>query len=144
MAFENPDDETLRALLETAQRVVVVGLSPKENRDSNQVASFLQGRGYEIVPVYPREKTILGAKVYERVRDVSGRVDVVDVFRRGEDLPGVVEDAIAAGAPAVWFQLGCVNEQAAERARSAGLQVVMDRCIEVESLRLLGPGWRRP
>jgi len=143
MAFENPDDATLRRLLETAQRVAVVGLSPKPDRDSNRVAAFLQSRGYDIVPVYPRGETILGAKVYGRVQDAPGPLDVVDVFRRGEDLPGVVEDAIAARAPAVWFQLGCVNDAAAVSAQAAGITVVMDRCMEVESLRLLGQDWRR-
>ena len=144
MAFENPDDATLRKLLETARRIAVVGLSPRPDRDSNRVAAFLMGRGYQIVPVYPRHQTIFDEKVYRHVKDIPGAIDVVDVFRRGEDLPEVVEDAIAAGAPAIWFQLGCVNEAAAERARATGLTVVMDRCMKVENLRLLGPAWRRP
>ncbi len=143
MPFENPDDATLRRLLETSRRIAVVGLSPKPDRDSNRVAAFLLGCGYQIVPVYPRNETIFGEKVYRHVNEIPGVVDVVDVFRRGEDLPEVVEDAIAAGAPAVWFQLGCVNEAAAERARSAGLTVVMDRCMKIEIVRLLGSAWRR-
>lgn len=143
MPFENPDDATLRRLLETSRRIAVVGLSPKPDRDSNRVAAFLLGRGYQIMPVYPRNETIFDEKVYRHVNEIPGVVDVVDVFRRGEDLPEVVEDAIAAGAPAVWFQLGCVNEAAAERARSAGLTVVMDRCMKIEIVRLLGSAWRR-
>ena len=143
MPFENPDDATLRRLLETARRIAVVGLSPRPDRDSNRVAAFLLGCCYQIVPVYPRNETILDEKVYRHVSEIPALVDIVDVFRRGEDLPEVVEDAIAAGAPAAWFQLGCVNEAAAERARSAGLTVVMDRCMKDESLRLLGSAWRR-
>lgn len=140
MAFENPDDGALRELLETTRRIAVVGLSPKPDRDSHRVAAYLQQHGYEVVPVYPREDEILGEKVYRRVQDVPGAVDVVDVFRRGEDLPEVVADVLAAHASAVWFQLGCVNDAAAERARQAGLAVVMDRCMKVEHGRLLGPG----
>lgn len=144
MSFQNPGDGSLRRLLHEARRIAVVGLSPKPDRDSNHVASYLQRQGYEVVPVYPREQEILGRPVYRRVQDIPGGVDLVDVFRRGEELPGVAEDAIAAGAKAVWFQLDCVNEQAAERARQAGLTVVMDRCMKVEHARLLGGEGPRP
>ncbi len=143
MAFCNPGDGSLRQLLQEARRIAVVGLSPRPDRDSNHVASYLQQHGYDIVPVYPREEEILGRKVYRRVQDIPGGVDVVDVFRRGEELPAVAEDAIAGSARAVWFQLDCVNEGAAARAQEAGLTVVMDRCMKVEHARLLGPGWQR-
>jgi predicted CoA-binding protein len=115
-----------------------VGLSPKAYRDSHRVARYLFARGYEIVPVYPREEQILGQKVYRRVQDVPGQVDLVDVFRRSADLPGVIDDALAARAGALWLQLGCVDESGARRARDAGLTVVMDRCLMVEHARLLG------
>lgn len=143
-AFANPPDQAVRALLERARRIAVVGLSPKPERDSHRVARYLQQRGYDIVPVYPREEEILGAKVYRRVQDIPGGVDLVDVFRRGEDLPEVVEDGLASRAPAFWFQLDCVNEDAARRAQRAGAAVVMDRCLMVEHARLLGRDWRRP
>ncbi len=143
MAFRNPDDATIRQLLSQARRIAVVGLSPKPDRDSHRVALYLQLRGYEIVPVYPREDEILGQRVYRRVRDVPGTIDLVDVFRRSEDLPEVTEDALAAGAHALWFQLDCVNEPAAERAQAQGLTVVMDRCTKIEHARLLGAAWRR-
>lgn len=143
MAFENPQDSVLRELLARARRVAVVGLSPKPDRDSHRVASYLQQHGYEVDPVYPREQRILGRTVYRRVQDVPAGVDVVDVFRRGEELPEVVEDVLASGARALWFQLGCVNEAAAERALQAGLTVVMDRCIKVEHSRLIGATGRR-
>jgi predicted CoA-binding protein len=142
--FRNPDDETERRILERVRRIAVVGLSPKPDRDSNRVARYLQERGYEIVPVYPREDEILGAKVYRRLQDIPGGLDLVDVFRRGEDLPEVVADGLAAKAPAFWFQLECVNGDAARRAQEAGATVVMDRCLMVEHARLLGRQWTRP
>jgi predicted CoA-binding protein len=135
-------DTALRGLLESARRIAVVGLSPKAHRDSNMIGRYLLERGYQVIPVYPREERILGQPVYRRVQDVPGGVDLVDVFRRSDMLPGVVDDALAAKAPALWFQLGCVNEQAAQRARDAGAVVVMDRCIMVDHARLLGRGWR--
>jgi len=142
VSFQNPDDAAIRRLLETARRIAVVGLSPKPHRDSNRVARYLLDRGYEVVPVYPRDETILGQKVYRRVQDVPGRLDLVDVFRRSEELAGVVDDALRARAPALWFQLGCVDEEAARRAVAAGVTVVMDRCVMVEHAALLGRNWR--
>jgi predicted CoA-binding protein len=138
----NPGEDARRALLEKARRIAVVGLSPKPYRDSHRVARYLQERGYDVVPVYPREDTILGAKVYRRVQDIPGGVDLVDVFRRREELPGVFDDALAARAPAVWTQLGCVDEAGARRATAAGVTVVMDRCIMVDHAALLGRNWR--
>jgi predicted CoA-binding protein len=136
--FRNPDDATVRALLERVRRIAVVGLSPKAYRDSHRVARYLLEHGYEVVPVYPREEEILGRKVYRRVQDVPGPVDLVDVFRRSEGLPEVIDDVLAARAGALWLQLGCIDEAGAQRAREAGLAVVMDRCLMVEHGRLLG------
>ncbi len=141
--FRNPDDATVRALLERVRRIVVVGLSPKAYRDSHRVARYLLEHGYEVVPVYPREEEILGQKVYRRVQDVPDPVDLVDVFRRSEGLPEVVDDVLAARAGALWLQLGCIDEAGARRARDAGLTVVMDRCVMVEHGRLLGRDWRK-
>ena len=143
-SHQNPSDEEVRSLLERVRRIAVVGLSPKPERDSNRVARYLQERGYEIVPVYPREEQILGQQVYRSLQEIPGAVDLVDVFRRGEDLPAVVEDALAAKAPALWFQLDCINQDAARTAAEAGTAVVMDRCLLVEHSRLLGRSWRRP
>jgi hypothetical protein len=142
-AHRNPDEPTLRRLLENMRRVAVVGLSPKPHRDSHRVARYLLERGYEVVPVYPREDEILGQRVYRRVQDIPGRVDLVDVFRRSEELAAVTEDALAARAPALWFQLGCVDEEAARRARVSGVTVVMDRCLMVDHAQLLGRAWSR-
>ena len=141
--FRNPDDATLRALLERVRRIAVVGLSPKAYRDSHRVARYLLERGYEIVPVYLREQEILGQKVYRRVQDVPGEVDLVDVFRRSESLPEVIDDVLAARAGALWLQLGCIDETGARRARDGGLPVVMDRCLMAEHARLLGGHWRK-
>jgi predicted CoA-binding protein len=141
--FENPDDDVLRRLLESARRIVVVGLSPKIHRDSNRVARYLMDKGYEIVPVYPREETILGQPVYRQLVDIPGGADLVDVFRRSESLPAVVDEALAAKSPALWMQLGCIDLESAARATAAGLTVVMDRCLMVEHARLLGRGWTR-
>ncbi len=136
--FNNPTDDTLRPLLEKARRIAIVGLSPKPWRDSNGVGRYLLERGYDIVPVYPREEEILGQRVYRGVAEIAGDVDLVNVFRRGEFLAGVVEDALAAHAPAIWFQIDCVNEAAAHRAAEAGMTVIMDRCIRVDHARLFG------
>jgi hypothetical protein len=137
-AFANPTDDQTRALLERARKIAVVGLSPKPWRDSHRVAAYLQGRGYEVVPVYPRETEILGRPVFRRVSDIGGGVDLVNVFRRSEELAAVFDDAIAAKAPAVWTQYDCVDEASARRAQDQGILVVMDRCLMVEHRRLLG------
>jgi predicted CoA-binding protein len=142
--FENPDDEEIRRLLERVRRIAVVGLSPKPHRDSNRVARYLLDRGYAVIPVYPREDLILGQRVYRTVESIPGGVDLVDVFRRREGLPGVFDDALRAGSPAIWLQLDCVDEEGARRARQAGAVVVMDRCLMVDHARLLGRNWRTP
>jgi len=145
MVLPNPNDEEMRALLERVRRIVVVGLSPKADRDSNHVARYIQERGYEIVPVYPEGDTILGAKVYRRVRDVPGDVDLVDVFRKPEAIAETVDDVLGRTPrpPALWLQVGCVDEAAARRAMDAGLTVVSDRCLMLEHAGLLGRTWRR-
>ncbi len=138
MSHRNPSEERIAELLRQVRRIAVVGLSPKPQRDSHRIARYLLEHGYEVLPVYPREELILGRKVYRRVQDIPGGVDLVDVFRRSEELPGVVDDALAARAPALWFQLDCINEDAAARASAAGATLVMDRCIMVDHARLLG------
>lgn len=135
--FQNPGDEEIRALLERVRRIAVVGLSPKPYRDSHRVGRYLLEHGYTVVPVYPREREILGQAVYRRVQDIPGGVDLVDVFRRSEELAPVFDDAMAAKAPAIWTQYDCVDEPSARLAQSAGLVVVMDRCLMVEHARLL-------
>ena len=135
----NPGDEQIRALLERVKRIAVVGLSPKPHRDSHRVSAYMQRAGYEIVPVYPREDVILGARVYRSVVEIEGPVDLVNVFRRAEELPEVAAEILRSphpNAPPVWFQLDCVNEEAIHTLVQAGRLVIYDRCIMVEHRRL--------
>lgn len=128
--------DTAQKILEQSKVIAVVGLSPKPHRDSHEVAKYLQEQGYRIVPVNPRADTILGEKVYPDLASIPEQVDVVDIFRKAEDVPPIVDEAIDIGVKAVWMQLGIVNEEAALKARTAGLGVVMDRCMLVEHRNL--------
>jgi len=116
-------------MLKSARTIAVVGLSSKRYRPSYGVAAYMQSAGYRIIPVNPNETEVLGEKCYARLEDVSEKVDIVDIFRRSELVPEVVESAIRIGAKTVWMQEGVVHEEAARRAREAGLEVVMDLCI---------------
>jgi predicted CoA-binding protein len=133
-----PDD--IRDILTASKTVAVVGLSDDPGRASHHVAAYLQEHGYRIIPVNPAVTEVLGERAYASLRDVPGPVDLVDVFRRSEAVPGVVDDAIAVGAKAVWMQEGVVHEGAAAKARAAGLKVVMDRCTLKEHARLAAKG----
>ena len=121
--------DPIAEMLKSARTIAVVGLSSKRYRPSYGVAAYMQSAGYRIIPVNPNEREVLGEKCYARLEDVSEKVDIVDIFRRSELVPEVVESAIRIGAKAVWMQEGVVNEQAARQAREAGLEVVMDLCI---------------
>jgi predicted CoA-binding protein len=123
-------------LLNASHTIAVVGLSSNIMRPSNGVSAYMQRAGYRIIPVNPNETEVLGEKSYARLEDVPEPVDIVDIFRRPEYVPEVVESAIRIGAKAVWMQEGVVHEGAAQRAREAGLQVVMDRCILKEHRRM--------
>jgi uncharacterized protein len=129
--------ERLR-ILETYRHIAMVGLSANAFRPSHFAAIYLLAEGYEVVPVNPGEKEILGRKCYASLRDVPGPVEVVDIFREPSAVPAIVEDAIAVGAKVIWMQLGVIHEGAAERARAAGLEVVMDRCMKIEHARFFG------
>jgi uncharacterized protein len=134
----NPSDDELRAILGRHKRVAVVGLSDRPDRPSYGVAAYLRDAGYEITPVNPQIEDWHGIKAVASLPEVAQPVEIVDVFRRPEHVPEVVEDAIAAGAKVVWLQLGIVNEDAARRAREAGITVVQDLCLKVEHGRLIG------
>ena len=125
-------------LLENSKTIAVVGLSDNPEKTSNHVARYLQEQGYKVIPVNPTIQAALGEKAYPRLQDIPGKVDIVDVFRRSEDVPPVVDDAIAVGAKCLWMQLGIVNEKAAKKAEAAGMSVVMDHCIMVEHRRVCG------
>jgi len=121
--------DDVQRILETTKTIAVVGLSDKPDRDSYQVAAYLQQQGYRIIPVNPRAKEVLGEKAYASLRDVPEPVEVVQIFRRSEEVLPIVEDAIAVGAKVIWMQSGIVNEEAAARAEAAGLKVIMDACM---------------
>jgi predicted CoA-binding protein len=125
-------------LLKSYRNIAVVGLSPKENRPSYQVAAYLLAAGYNIIPVNPGQAEIMGQTCYPDLQSVPGPVEIVDIFRRSEEVGPVIEQAIAIGAKVVWMQLGIVNKAAAAKARSAGLTVIMDRCLKIDHQSLLG------
>ena len=134
------DISTLRKILRENRVVAVVGLSADWFRPSNFAAKYLQSHGYRIIPVNPRYagQTILGEPCYASVRDIPETVQVVDVFRKTGDVPPIADDAIAIGAKVLWQQIGVRNEAAAAKARAAGLETVMDRCMKIEHGRLFG------
>lgn len=124
--------------LRESRTIAVVGMSPRPDRPSHYVAKYLMEQGYKVIPVNPAVDEVLGMKSYPDVVSIPERVDMVDIFRRSSQVPPVVEDAIAAGARFVWMQDGVVHEEAAARARAAGLGVVMDNCTLREHSRIYG------
>lgn len=122
-------------ILKTSDTIAVVGLSSRRHRPSYGVAQYLQSAGYRVIPVNPNETEILGEKCYARLEDIPEHVDIVDVFRRSEFAPAIVESAIRIGARGVWMQEGVTHAEAAERARSAGLFVIMNTCILKEHIK---------
>jgi hypothetical protein len=127
--------DPLTEILRTSHTIAVVGLSGRHNRPSHGVAEYMQSAGYRIIPVNPNEREVLGEKSYARLEDVPERVDIVNVFRRSEHVPAIVEAAIRMGARAVWMQEGVIHAEAAERARRAGLTAVVDSCILKEHIK---------
>jgi uncharacterized protein len=132
----DPSREEIRGILANTRRIAVVGLSDQPDRPSHRVAAYLKAQGFRIFPVNPNVETVLEEPAWPSLREVPEAVDVVNVFRRPEAVPEIVEDAIAIGASVIWMQTGVVHEQAAETARAAGLKVVMDRCIMAEHGRV--------
>ena len=132
-----PSDQQIEDLLRSAHTIAVVGLSSSRLRASYGVAQYMQSAGYRIIPVNPNEQQVLGEQAYPRLEDVPEKIDLVDVFRRSEFVPEIVDAAIRIGARAIWMQEGVADEAAAQRARAAGLFVVMDTCILKEHRRLL-------
>lgn len=135
MPIENPSQEQIFEYLKQAKRIAVVGLSAKEDRTSYKIAKLLQEYGYEIIPVNPllAGQEILGEKVYEKLQDVPGSIDIVDIFRRSEFLPEVAKDFLETDAKIFWAQLGLENQEAAEMLKNAGRNaIIMNRCIKIE------------
>ena len=127
---------TIPEILERYRTIAVVGLSSQRFRPSHSVTAYMQSQGYRIIPVNPHETEVLGERAYARLQDVPGPVEIVDVFRRSEHVAGVVEEAIEVGAKVLWLQEGVVDEEAAARARGAGMEVVMDLCILKEHMKI--------
>jgi hypothetical protein len=124
-------------MMRNGRTIAVVGLSSRRSRPSYGVSEYLQSQGYRIIPVNPNETEILGEKSYAALEDIPEPVDIVDIFRRSEAVPAVVDSAIKIGAKGVWMQEGVVNEEAAAKARAAGLEVVMDHCILKEHRKMV-------
>ena len=132
------DIATLRRILRTSRRIAVVGLSAEWHRPSFFAAKYMQEHGYRIIPVNPRYESILGERCHASLSTIDVPVDIVDVFRKTEDVMPIAEQAVAIGAKCLWQQIGVTNEAAAALAAAAGLDVVMDRCVKIEHARLFG------
>ena len=132
------NDQMMKDILLSAKTVASVGLSSNRMKESYGIVEYLKGQGYRIIPVNPTATEILGEKSYPDLESVPEKIDVVQVFRKPEDVPSVVDSAIKVGAKVVWMQEGIVNEEAAAKARAAGLQVVMDACMRATHRRLIG------
>ena len=132
------DPLTIQRVLHSAKTIAVVGLSKNELRPSNFVGFYLKRHGYQVIPVNPRETEILGEKCYASLLDVPDKVDVVDVFRAPDALPGIARDAVTIGAGTLWCQFGVINAEGARIASDGGMTVIMDRCIKVEHARYAG------
>jgi len=132
------DPLIIQRVLHTAKTIAIVGLSANELRASYFVGYYLKRHGYHVIPVNPRESDILGAKSYARLTDVPVKIDVVNVFRAPDALPGIAADAVAVGAGALWCQYNVINEEGARIAEAGGVAVVMDRCLKVEHARFAG------
>jgi len=129
MNFTNPNTDEISDIFQGIRSIAVVGLSPNRNRPSFRVASAMKNRGYRILPVRPLVQEVLGESAYARLEDIPFKVDLVDVFRAPEYVPGIVESCIALGIKRLWLQEGVIHEAAAQHARAAGITVVMNRCI---------------
>jgi predicted CoA-binding protein len=132
------DINTLRRILRESRVIAVVGLSADWFRPSYFAAKYMQEHGYRVIPVNPKYDSVLGEKCYRSLREIPEKVDMVDVFRKTADVPPIADEAIAIGAKVLWQQLGVKNESAAAKARAAGLEAVVDRCVKIEHGRLFG------
>ena len=128
----NPSSAEIRQFLENSKKIAVVGLSPKKDRPSNRVAKYLMKHGYEVVPVNPGQKEILGEKCYRSISEIPFNVDIADLFLNSARIPDAVDQAIDKGIKVIWMQLGIFHRDAGERAVSSGARVIMDRCIKIE------------
>jgi len=140
MQFPMSEEEKIeiKKLLGEAKTIAVVGLYPDEDRDSNRVAKYLIAVGYDVIPVYPKEETILGQKVYRSLAEIERAVDVVNIFRKADALAAVADEAIKINPKLVWAQIGCYDDDAEAKVREAGIAVVSHRCLMVEHRKIFG------
>ena len=136
--YDGNDIETIRSILKENKSIAVVGLSANWNRPSFFASKYMQQKGYKIIPVNPRYSEILGEKCYKSLMDIEEKVDIVDCFRKSDDILPIATDAIKIKAKVLWMQLSVFNEDAANLSRNAGLKVVQDRCVKIEHARLFG------
>ena len=136
--YDGNDIETIRSILKENKSIAVVGLSANWNRPSFFASKYMQQKGYKIIPVNPRYSEILGEKCYKSLLDIEEKVDIVDCFRRSDDILPIATDAIKIKAKVLWMQLSVFNEDATVLSRNAGLKVVQDRCVKIEHARLFG------
>lgn len=135
-AFETTSND-IKDILTSIKTIAIVGLSPKNERDSNKVARYLQQEGYNVIPVNPNHKEIIGLKSHSSISEVTEKIDVVDIFRKPSAVPGIVDESIGKKVKVVWMQEGVINNEGAERAIGAGLTVVMNRCMKKEHMKML-------
>jgi len=135
--IENPTPDRIKKILTDSKVIAVVGLSPKEDRASNEVARYLQSQGYTIIPVNPGHEEILGEKSYPSLAEIPTKVDIVDIFRRPEQVGPIIDEATKIGSPVVWLQLGIRNDDEAQKVLDAGKTVIQDKCILIEHKSLM-------
>ena len=136
----DPPSDEIKDILMRCKKIAIVGLSPKEERDSHTVAKYLMEQGYEIVPVNPGQKEILGNKCYKSLMEIPFQVDLVDLFLNPTRVPPVVDQAIELAVGVIWMQLGVIHNEAAQKAREAGITVIMDKCMKQEHEKMQGEG----
>jgi len=135
----NSDDNQVRSMLEQIKTIAVVGLSSDSSKDSYKVASYMQNMGYKIIPIYPKEETILGEKVYRSLSEVEERIDLVNVFRKADAVGDIVDEVLKIkDVKAIWLQIGIVNNEAMQKAKDNGIMAVQSRCLMVEHRKLFG------
>jgi predicted CoA-binding protein len=131
----NVTEQQILEILQNNHNIAVVGLSDKPDRASYRVAEYMQDHGYRIIPVNPQLKTVLGETAYPDLLSIPDKVDIVNLFRRSDDVPPIVDEALQLKPYAVWLQLGIINQEAAEKCRAAGVSIIMDKCIKIEHCR---------
>lgn len=137
LSSREKNGDMIEKILKESKTVAIVGLSPNPDKDSHKVAKYLQENGYKIVPIYPKEESILGERVYRSLEEIEGEIDIVDIFRKPEAISKIVDEGIKRGSiKCIWLQLGITNNDAIDRAKSAGIEAIQNRCTKIEHERI--------